>query len=204
MNAKMLITGAAVAVLAAGAALAQTDPSSSAMSPTTGDTAAGTSTATTPMHHRRHKMHESKEGAGAYAAPKQPIPYAQLDQYMKSSPKQRMAMAQQADTGSSVDTAATAAAAPGDSSMGASGSDKGSITQEQGGSGGTSPSDPMGTAGAPTPGGTGAMDSRPPVNGSDTGAADQMPTMGQGHNGSNAPGTPAAGTPNQSSGPTPQ
>jgi hypothetical protein len=67
----------------------------------------------------------------------------------------------------------------------------------------------MGSAGSDTgsmkqQGGPGAMDTNPPVNGSTTGAADQMPTMGQGHNGADAPGTPAAGTPNQSSGPTPQ
>ena len=63
MNAKILIAGAAIAALAAGGASAAT-------------------------HHKKmhHKMHKSDDMAASskYAAPDQPIPYAQLDSYMDS------------------------------------------------------------------------------------------------------------------------
>jgi hypothetical protein len=138
-------------------------------------------------------MAMNERRGGAYAAPQQPIPYAQLDQYMKASPRQRMAMEQQANTGTTADTSATApAASPGpsaNSDMGAAGTDSRSMA-------------PQNSMGSPNTGGPGAMNTNPPVNGSTTGSANQMPTMGQGHNGSDAPGTPAAGTPNMS-GPNP-
>lgn len=38
------------------------------------------------------KMHRHVMTGGAYAAPAQPVPYAQLEAYMKASAKQRMAM----------------------------------------------------------------------------------------------------------------
>ena len=103
MNAKILITGVAVAVLAAGAAAAQTAAD-------TGSTGAASGSSATSTHHvRHHASHHrmAKNEGGAYAAPQQPIPYAQLDQYMKASPRQRMAMAQQANTGTTADTSAT-------------------------------------------------------------------------------------------------
>jgi hypothetical protein len=192
MNAKMLITGVAVAVLAAGAAASQTDPSSGAMGSSApmgqnaspaGDTG---STDAAPHHAMHHRTHKASGERGAYAAPQQPIPYAQLDDYMKASPRQRMAMEQgSANTGSTADTAATS---PSNGSM-----------QNQS----ATPDGSMGSMSTPQTGGTGAMDTNPPVNGATTGAADQTPTMGMGHNGSDATGTPAAGTPNQSSGPAP-
>lgn len=64
------------------------------------------------------KHHKSYTSA-AYAEPKQPIPYAQLDAYMKASPTQRaqndwwsgQTMASGASTGSTANTAARAPAA---------------------------------------------------------------------------------------------
>ena len=69
MNAKVLIAGVAVAVMATGAVSAKT------------------------------------MSGGTYAAPSQPIPYDQLDGYMKASPKKRAAMSA---TSSAADTSATA------------------------------------------------------------------------------------------------
>lgn len=63
MNAKVLIAGVAVAAMVCGAASART-----------------------------HAMHRHASGAMSYAAPSQPIPYGQLDAYLKASPKQRTAM----------------------------------------------------------------------------------------------------------------
>jgi hypothetical protein len=55
------------------------------------------------------------------AAPKQPIPYSQLDSYLKASPKQRAGKhwwAQaEANTGASADTSATARTVPNDTPM---------------------------------------------------------------------------------------
>ncbi|HEY2358820.1 MAG TPA: hypothetical protein VGH86_15310 [Phenylobacterium sp.] len=48
-------------------------------------------------------------------SPKEPIPYSQLDAYLKASPKQRASMdwsGQAATTGTSTNTAATASSAP--------------------------------------------------------------------------------------------
>ncbi len=62
MNAKILIAGAAIVALTAGGASAAT-------------------------HHKKmHKMHKSDDMAASskYAAPDQPIPYAQMDSYMSS------------------------------------------------------------------------------------------------------------------------
>ena len=82
MNAKVLIAGVAVAVMATGAVSAKT-------------------------------MKHSTSG-GSYAAPSQPIPYGQMDAYMKATPKQRAAMSA---GGASADTSATTSA--GSSNMGA-------------------------------------------------------------------------------------
>ena len=63
MNAKILIAGAAIAALAAGGASAGTRHKS--------------------MH--PHKMHKAVAASESkYAAPDQPIPYAQLDSYLDS------------------------------------------------------------------------------------------------------------------------
>lgn len=192
MNAKILVTGVAVAVLAAGAGAAQTDTSSSPAGAPAATSGSDMGAQHSVRHHARHHHMARNERGGSYAAPQQPIPYAQLDQYMKASPRQRMAMEQQANTGTTADTSATApAASPGPSTgsdMGAAGSDQSMA--------------PQNSMGSPNTGGPGAMNTNPPVNGADTGAANQTPTMGQGHNGSDAPGTPAAGTPNMS-GPNP-
>jgi hypothetical protein len=85
MNAKILIAGVAIAALAAGGASAT-----------------------------MHKKH-SVSSAGAYAEPAQPIPYSQLDAYMKASPRERqqiLASAATASTGSQADTSASSTSAP--------------------------------------------------------------------------------------------
>lgn len=54
------------------------------------------------------------KGSSAMAGPKQPIPYAQLDAYLKASPKQRASKdwwSGSASTGMSTDTSATLPAA---------------------------------------------------------------------------------------------
>ena len=79
MNSKILITGAVVAILAAGAASAS------------------------PRHHG------DASGRGKYAAPAQPIPYAQLDAYLKATPKERMAMSASAGAATGTETNASAA-----------------------------------------------------------------------------------------------
>jgi hypothetical protein len=81
--------------------------------------------------------------------------------------------------GSVVDTSAMAPTAAGADSSGASMAPENSI-------------------GSPDTGGPGPMDSNPPVDGAITAAADQVPTMGQGHDGSDTVGTPAEGTPDMS------
>ena len=63
MNAKILIAGVAVAAMVCGAASART-----------------------------HAKHHHASGGVSYAAPSQPIPYSQLDAYVKAAPKQRSAM----------------------------------------------------------------------------------------------------------------
>ena len=114
MNAKVLTAGVAVAVMVAGASSAKT--------------------------HMSRKHHET---GGSYAAPSQPIPYSQMDAYMKASPKQRMAMESSgsAATGSSADTSATTQG----SAMGSTGSD---TSNGLGASGAVNkaPSDQMGSA----------------------------------------------------------
>jgi hypothetical protein len=153
MNAKILVTGVAVAVLSAGLAAAQTDQT--APSPSTAATPAPSATASSDMGaktHVRHHAHHNRmarnerRGAGTYAAPDQPIPYAQLDAYLKASPRERMAMAQQANTGTTADTSATAPAASQGpstgSSMGAAGSDTPNAS--------TPPQSSMGSSGSDT------------------------------------------------------
>ncbi len=62
----------------------------------------------------------AKPGArgASVAGPSQPLPYSQMDAYMKASPKQRASKDwwAGASTGASADTAATATAQPPDSS----------------------------------------------------------------------------------------
>jgi hypothetical protein len=83
MNAKLLIASVAIVALAVGGASANT-----------------------------HKKH-SASTSGAYAAPAQPIPYAQFDTYMSASPDERRAILASADTtdmaatGSPADVSAT-------------------------------------------------------------------------------------------------
>ena len=118
MNVKILVTGAAIAALAAGAAYSQaapaagsTDTSSSMSAPKDASATAGTEKAAKPKaHHKRMASNERRASRGEYAIPAQPIPYAQLDAYLKATPKERMAMAQQANTGTTADTSATAPA----------------------------------------------------------------------------------------------
>jgi hypothetical protein len=78
-----LITGVAVAALVAGGASAT-------------------------IHKSHHKSH--MRGTDMYAAPSQPIPYAQLDSYLAAKPSQRASMG---DSGASMGSnPAPAAAAP--------------------------------------------------------------------------------------------
>ena len=114
MNAKILITGVALAVMATGAVSAKT-------------------------------MKNSASG-GSYAAPSQPVPYGQMDSYMKATPKQRAAMSA---NGAGADTSATATSG---SNMGAG-----------------SPPDANGMSTTPTPSGSmsnGSMSSGSMSNGS--------------------------------------
>jgi hypothetical protein len=197
MYAKILITGVAVAVLAAGAAAAQTTPSSASTSSTssssqtdaaamgdTGSAAMASPKTTTPRHTATHARRARDARGGTYAAPAQPIPYAQLDTYMKSTPRERAAMSHGAATGGAADASATA-----------------SNGMDNGGSiAGAPPSNDPNAPMIPDRTGPGAMGTNPPVTGATTGSASQVPTEGQGHNGSDVAG-PAAGTPNQTSGP---
>ena len=84
MNAKALIVGVAVAGLAAGSA-----------------------EAAKTRHHAR------AESAGAYAEPAQPVAYANLNTYLKASPRQRTSRdwSTAAATGASVNSSATMPAA---------------------------------------------------------------------------------------------
>ncbi len=107
MNAKVLIAGVAVAVMATGAVSAKT-------------------------------MKHSTSG-GSYAAPTQPIPYGQMDSYMKASPKKRAAMSA---SGMGTDASATTTSG---SSMGA-----GSTPDNNGMSSGSTTSGSM-SSGAMTP-----------------------------------------------------
>jgi hypothetical protein len=61
MNAKVLVAGVAIVVMAAGA-----------------------SSAKTHRHSMHHSMHGHSMSEDAYAAPAEPIPYAQMDTYMSS------------------------------------------------------------------------------------------------------------------------
>jgi len=69
MNAKFLIVGVAAIALAASGAAAKT------------------------RHHAmRHAKGAMEASGGSYAAPAQPIPYGQMDAYMKASPSERSSM----------------------------------------------------------------------------------------------------------------
>ncbi|HEY5106138.1 MAG TPA: hypothetical protein VII73_05100 [Caulobacteraceae bacterium] len=52
----------------------------------------------------------TRMGGGSYAAPSQPIPYSQLGDYMKASPRQRTAMMASMGATASTGTAANTAA----------------------------------------------------------------------------------------------
>ncbi|HXV01700.1 MAG TPA: hypothetical protein VG166_14500 [Caulobacteraceae bacterium] len=80
MITKLLVAGAAIAALSCGAATA----------------------------HARHHHHLRHSGL-TYAAPPQPIPYAQLDSYLRGSSRERMAIG--ASTGVAADTSASAGTA---------------------------------------------------------------------------------------------
>ncbi|HEX7760568.1 MAG TPA: hypothetical protein VF459_13760 [Caulobacteraceae bacterium] len=61
------------------------------------------------------KTHKAAASAGAYAPPSQPIPYDQMDNYMKGNAKTRasiVAMGSGANTGTAANTAATAPVNP--------------------------------------------------------------------------------------------
>jgi hypothetical protein len=58
----------------------------------------------------------SAKSAGSYAEPSQPVPYGQLNGYMKATPHQRTAMMSGAQTGSSVNTSAAMPTAGADAS----------------------------------------------------------------------------------------
>jgi hypothetical protein len=91
MNAKVLLAGALIAALAAGAAEGRTHQATA-------------------------------KAGGAYAPPAQPIPYAQLDAYLKGTSKQRAAILAQssANTGTAVNASATTpASAPADTTAAA-------------------------------------------------------------------------------------
>jgi Ni/Co efflux regulator RcnB len=110
MNAKILVTATAVAVLAAVLAAAQTTSASDSTDTT--KAASATAAAKHTAHHRQMASNEKRAGRGAYAAPQQPVPYAQLDAYMKATPKERLAMEQQANTGGAANASATVPAQP--------------------------------------------------------------------------------------------
>jgi hypothetical protein len=78
---KLLIAGAAIAALSSSAATAHV------------------------RHHHHHMLHARM----SYAAPAQPIPYAQLNSYVGGSRRERMAIG--ASTGMAADTAASPAPA---------------------------------------------------------------------------------------------
>ncbi|MGI8840553.1 MAG: hypothetical protein ACR2F8_07220, partial [Caulobacteraceae bacterium] len=98
MKAKILIAGVTVAALAAG----------------------GASAATHKKHHKmHHKGHMAASSSSMYAEPAQPIPYTQLDAYMKASPRERQsmnmlsgAMAQPSDNGGAAPSDNSGAMAP--------------------------------------------------------------------------------------------
>jgi hypothetical protein len=111
---------------------------------------AGTAMAATKRH----------SSAAVASGPPQPIPYTQLDAYLKASPKQRMArnwwagsdMAAGASTGTTANTAASTTAGSDVSGSGAAGSTPGANSSSGMSSGaGTSPSGSM-SSGSMTPG----------------------------------------------------
>ncbi|HEY1415715.1 MAG TPA: hypothetical protein VGF42_07505 [Caulobacteraceae bacterium] len=62
--------------------------------------------------HVRHHHARASTGAGAYAAPQQPIPYTQLDTYMKASPRERRAIEMAAANNSAATNASASVPAP--------------------------------------------------------------------------------------------
>ena len=85
MKPTLLVASVAVAALAAGAASAH--------------------------HHRYHHARSHHVRSLAYAAPAQPVPYAEVDHYLRATPGERRSM-EAANTGTSADTAAMAPAYP--------------------------------------------------------------------------------------------
>ena len=77
MITRILVTGVAIAALTAGAASAHK-----------------------ARHHARH-------GGLTFAAPEQPIPYAELDHYLRASPAERRSIAAAASTGGAANASAT-------------------------------------------------------------------------------------------------
>ena len=87
MIARLLIAGVAIGALAAGGATAKVH------------------------HHARHAMaHGTRGAAYTYAAPAQPIPYADLDHYLKASPAERRSIEMAAANSSATSAAQPAAA----------------------------------------------------------------------------------------------
>jgi hypothetical protein len=76
--------------------------------------------------------------------------------------------------------------------------DTSAMAPAAGANGLSAPMAPEDSMGSPDTGGSGPLDTNPPVDGAITDAADQVPTMGQGHDGSDTVGTPAEGTPDLS------
>lgn len=90
MNAKFLVAGIATIALAATGAQAATHHKHHMMSHR-------------HMHRHMHGMKRMSEG-GAYAAPAQPIPYAQLDAYTDGARHERGSMGTESSNPSTPDT----------------------------------------------------------------------------------------------------
>jgi hypothetical protein len=110
-------------------------------------------------------------------------------------------MSRGAATGGAADASATASNGMDNGMTPAADMPRTSPGMDNGGSiAGAPPSNDPNAPMIPDRTGPGAMGTNPPVTGATTGSASQVPTEGQGHNGSDVAG-PAAGTPNQTSGP---
>jgi hypothetical protein len=140
----LFITGAAITALVAGGASAT-------------------------IHKSHHKSHMGS--AEAYAAPSQPIPYAQLDSYLAAKPSQRAAMM---DSGASMGAGPT----PQTSDTGMSPPAHPSPDQtapagdQMGGQTGAAPNDMSGSSGAPAASGDTGASGAPPAPEATQGAPD--------------------------------
>jgi hypothetical protein len=215
MNSKILIAGAAAVALIAGTASAQMTPDAS--TPASGSSTTGTTPGMTKgtmthhhhmhMHHHHHMTRDRGE-TSEYAAPANPIPYADLSKYKEDDRQQRMAMegvsgggmnssmpmkhmhhhhmhTKGMSNGMGPDRAKSDSTTPSSGAPTGTPGDTSAVVNGQGP--GTAPSDYNVPASGP-------MDTTPPVNGG-MGAQNQMPTEGMGHVGAATVGTPAAGTP---------